>query len=227
MNEMIPFLFSQTASDPPPEQSGQDITDLRRIRERQPNQQEGASIVALLWQIYTSFFRVGLFTIGGGYAMLPMFEREIIKKRGWIDQDRLLDIYAAAQSLPGAIALNSATFIGNIVAGVPGAISALLGVATPSIAIIIVVAEFLSRIIEVPIAMYALKGMSAAVVALIADAAIRLGMRSIRTPITLVLALASLVLVVFVRISSVRVILGAVVLGTAYSWLSTRFEQHV
>ncbi len=109
----------------------------------------------------------------------------------------------------------------------PGAISALLGVATPSIAIIIVVAEFLSRIIEVPIAMYALKGMSAAVVALIADAAIRLGMRSIRTPITLVLALASLVLVVFVRISSVRVILGAVVLGTAYSWLSTRFEQHV
>lgn len=227
MNEMIPFLFSQTASDPPPEQSGQDITDLRRIRERQPNQQEGASIVALLWQIYTSFFRVGLFTIGGGYAMLPMFEREIIKKRGWIDQNRLLDIYAAAQSLPGAIALNSATFIGNIVAGVPGAISALLGVATPSIAIIIVVAEFLSRIIEVPIAMYALKGMSAAVVALIADAAIRLGMRSIRTPITLVLALASLVLVVFVRISSVRVILGAVVLGTAYSWLSTRFEQHV
>ncbi len=227
MNEIIPFLFSQTASDPPPEQSGQDITDLRRIRERQPNQQEGASIVALLWQIYTSFFRVGLFTIGGGYAMLPMFEREIIKKRGWIDQDRLLDIYAAAQSLPGAIALNSATFIGNIVAGVPGAISALLGVATPSIAIIIVVAEFLSRIIEVPIAMYALKGMSAAVVALIADAAIRLGMRSIRTPITLVLALASLVLVVFVRISSVRVILGAVVLGTAYSWLSTRFEQHV
>lgn len=227
MNEMIPFLFSQTASDPPPEQSGQDITDLRRIRERQPNQQEGASIVALLWQIYTSFFRVGLFTIGGGYAMLPMFEREIIKKRGWIDQDRLLDIYAAAQSLPGAIALNSATFIGNIVAGVPGAISALLGVATPSIAIIIVVAEFLSRIIEVPIAMYALKGMSAAVVALIADAAIRLGMRSIRTPITLVLALASLVLVVFVRISSVPVILGAVVLGTAYSWLSTRFEQHV
>lgn len=227
MNEMIPFLFSQTASDPPPEQGGQDITDLRRIRERQPNQQEGASIVALLWQIYTSFFRVGLFTIGGGYAMLPMFEREIIKKRGWIDQDRLLDIYAAAQSLPGAIALNSATFIGNIVAGVPGAISALLGVATPSIAIIIVVAEFLSRIIEVPIAMYALKGMSAAVVALIADAAIRLGMRSIRTPITLVLALASLVLVVFVRISSVRVILGAVVLGTAYSWLSTRFEQHV
>ena len=131
MNEMILFLFSQTASDPPPEQSGQDITDLRRIRERQPNQQEGASIVALLWQIYTSFFRVGLFTIGGGYAMLPMFEREIIKKRGWIDQDRLLDIYAAAQSLPGAIALNSATFIGNIVAGVPGAISALLGVATP------------------------------------------------------------------------------------------------
>ncbi len=227
MNEMIPFLFSQTASDPPPEQSGQDITGLRRIRERQPNQQEGASIVALLWQIYTSFFRVGLFTIGGGYAMLPMFECEIIKKRGWIDQDRLLDIYAAAQSLPGAIALNSATFIGNIVAGVPGAISALLGVATPSIAIIIVVAEFLSRIIEVPIAMYALKGMSAAVVALIADAAIRLGMRSIRTPITLVLALASLVLVVFVRISSVRVILGAVVLGTAYSWLSTRFEQHV
>ncbi len=227
MNEMILFLFSQTASDPPPEQSGQDITDLRRIRERQPNQQEGASIVALLWQIYTSFFRVGLFTIGGGYAMLPMFEREIIKKRGWIDQDRLLDIYAAAQSLPGAIALNSATFIGNIVAGVPGAISALLGVATPSIAIIIVVAEFLSRIIEVPIAMYALKGMSAAVVALIADAAIRLGMRSIRTPITLVLALASLVLVVFVRISSVRVILGAVVVGTAYSWLSTRFEQHV
>lgn len=157
--------------------------------------------------------------------MLPMFEREVIRRRGWIDQERLLNIYAAAQSLPGAIALNSSTFIGNIVAGVPGAISASLGVATPSIAIIIVVAEFLSRVIEVPAVAYALRGMSAAVVALIVHAAVRLGIRSIRTPIALTLALISTVLVVFVRVNSVRIILGTVILGVGYSWWTGLLEE--
>jgi len=178
-----------------------------------------------LWQIYTSFFRIGLFTIGGGYAMLPMFQKEIIDKRGWIAQDRLLDIYAASQSLPGAIAFNASTFIGTIVAGVPGAIAASLGIATPSITIIMLIAEFVSKVMDIPVVEYALRGMSAAVVALIIHAAMRIGVRSTRTPIALALALISLVLVAFVRVNSVRIIVTAILCGVAYAWWTYKRDK--
>lgn len=183
--------------------------------------------MSLLWQIYTSFFRVGLFTIGGGYAMLPMLEREIIRRRGWIDHERILDIYAAAQSLPGAIALNTATFIGQVTGGTPGAISASLGVVTPSIVIIIAVATILTRIEDVALAQYALRGMSAAVVALIIHSAAKLGIRSIRSWAGLALALLSLILMAVLDISAVLLIVGAIVVGAANALRAARLERSV
>lgn len=171
--------------------------------------------MGLLLQIYISFLRVGLFTFGGGYAMLPMFEREIIDRRGWITHDELLDIYAASQSLPGAIALNAATFIGSRASRIPGAIAASIGMVTPSVVVIVVVASLLSRISDRPIAQYALRGMSAAVVALIIHSAVKLGMKCIRTPKGFFIATASLVLMVVFGVGVVQIILGAVCLGAA------------
>lgn len=176
----------------------------------------------LLLQIFTSFLRIGLFTFGGGYAMLPMFEREIIERRRWIDHNELLDIYAASQSLPGAIALNSATFIGSKVKGVPGAVAASFGMVTPSIVVIVIVASLLSQLSDIPLAQYALRGMSAAVVALILHSALRLGTRCIKTPGGLLVAVASLVLMLAFSMSVVKIILGAVSAGAILSLISTR-----
>lgn len=179
----------------------------------------------LLLRIFASFLRIGLFTFGGGYTMLPMFEREIIDRRRWIDHNELLDIYAASQSLPGAIALNAATFIGSKAGGVPGAVAASLGMVTPSIVVIVVVASLLSRLSDIPIAQYALKGMSAAVVALILHSAVRLGLRCIRTPGGLFVAAASLVLMLAFNVSVVKIVLGAVCIGTLLSLVTARLGK--
>ncbi len=176
----------------------------------------------LLVQIFASFLRIGLFTFGGGYAMLPMFEREIIDRRRWIDHNELLDMYAASQSLPGAIALNAATFIGSRVNGVSGAVAASLGMVTPSIFVIIIVAELLSRLSDIPIAQYALKGMSATVVALILHSAVRLGLRCIKTPVSLFVAAASFVLMSALNMSVVKIILGAVCVGAISSLITAK-----
>ena len=154
--------------------------------------------------------------------MLPMFEREIIDRRRWIDHNELLDIYAVSQSLPGAIALNSATFIGSKVRGVPGAVAASLGMVTPSIVVIVVVASLLSQLSDIPLAQYALTGMSAAVVALILHSAVRLGTRCIKTPGSLLIAVASLILMLAFNVSVVKIILGAVCTGAILSLFTAR-----
>ncbi|MEG1240575.1 MAG: chromate transporter, partial [Oscillospiraceae bacterium] len=93
-----------------------------------------------LLQIFCAFFKIGLFTIGGGYAMLPIIQRDVVEGKGWMEDREFLDAIALTSSLPGPLATNAATFVGYHVAGVPGAIFAVLGAATPSVLIILLVA---------------------------------------------------------------------------------------
>ncbi|MBO7689824.1 MAG: chromate transporter, partial [Clostridia bacterium] len=90
--------------------------------------------------LYGAFFKVGLFTFGGGYAMLPMLQKECVEKHGWTDDEELLDVFALAQCTPGIIAVNTATFLGKKQAGFLGAVFATLGVITPSLVIISLIA---------------------------------------------------------------------------------------
>ena len=122
---------------------------------------------ASLWNLFSVFFRIGAFTFGGGLAMLPLIEREVVEVQGWVEQEEILDIVALSQSVPGAIAVNSAIFIGLRLRGLAGALAALLGVMTPSVVIILIIAHFFTQFQSNPYVMRAFSGVKAAVIGLV------------------------------------------------------------
>ena len=123
--------------------------------------------MAELLKIFYSFFKIGLFTFGGGFAMIPLIEREVIERRRWIVKEDFVEMLVLAQSAPGPIALNAAVFAGYKVRGFVGAMAAVLGVVIPSFSVILLVAMFFANIRHNPVVDAAFKGMRPAVVALI------------------------------------------------------------
>ena len=119
------------------------------------------------WQLFSTFFRIGAFTFGGGYAMIPLIQRETVEKQGWISDDDILEVVAIAESTPGPIAINAATFIGFRVAGFFGALCATLGVVLPSFVIILLISGVLRQFQHVDAVRYAFVGIRAGVLALI------------------------------------------------------------
>lgn len=120
-----------------------------------------------LRQIFGSFFKIGLFTFGGGYAMIPLVEREIIRDRRWIEPGQFAELLALAQSAPGPISLNTAVFVGYKLRGYPGALAGVVGVALPSFVIMLIIAVFFTGLRDNPYVAAAFAGMRPAVVALI------------------------------------------------------------
>ena len=134
----------------------------------------------LLAQLFFTFAKMGAMTFGGGYAMLPILQREVVEKKGWATEEELSDYFAVGQCTPGIIAVNTATFIGYKEAGILGGIFATLGVVFPSIVIITLIAAFLSNFADIPAVQHALGGVNAAVVALIAASVIKLGKSTLK-----------------------------------------------
>lgn len=120
-----------------------------------------------LLTMFGSFFKIGLFTFGGGYAMVPIIQREVIDRRGWVDRDEFIELLTLAQSAPGPIALNTSVFVGYKMRGYAGALAALLGVVVPAFTVILVVAIYFAQFRENAYVNAAFKGMRPAVVALI------------------------------------------------------------
>lgn len=127
-----------------------------------------------LFEIFGVFFKIGLFTIGGGYAMLPIIQKEVVETKGWMSDEEFLDAISLTNSLPGPLATNSATFVGYRVARVPGAVSAVLGAATPSVLIILLIARLFQDLVSYPVVQNIFNGVRPAVVALILYAVIKL-----------------------------------------------------
>ena len=121
----------------------------------------------MLWRLFLSFLKIGAFTFGGGYAMVPLIEREVIDNRGWVAREDFLDLLTIAQSAPGPIALNTAVFVGYRIAGLWGALSALMGIVLPAFTIILLVAIFFADVRDNRVVDAAFKAMRPAVVALI------------------------------------------------------------
>ena len=119
-------------------------------------------------ELFTTFLRIGIFTIGGGSAMLPLIERDVVERRGWIDREQFLDLVAIAQSCPGVFAINMSIFVGNKVCGTRGAVSATIGTALPSLVIILLIAMFVRGAENVGWFGAIFAGLRPAVVALIA-----------------------------------------------------------
>ena len=124
--------------------------------------------------LFLTFAKIGVCTFGGGYAMLPIMQRELVENKGWTTEDQLADYYAVGQCTPGVIAVNTATFVGSAKAGVAGGIIATLGVVFPSIVIILVIAAFLSNFMHIQWVIHAFNGIRAGVVALILTSVIKL-----------------------------------------------------
>ena len=166
-----------------------------------------------LFKMFLTFARIGGFTFGGGYAMLPMLQREVVEKYKWATNDELLDYYAIGQCTPGVIAVNTATFIGYKLKGIPGAIFATLGVVTPSMIIIGLIAAFISNFRDLEVVQWAFSGVRAAVVALILSAVIKIGKKSIVDIFTALIFVAVAVLSFVTDLSPVIFVVTAAVCG--------------
>ena len=172
---------------------------------------------ASLWQIFGVFAKIGAFTIGGGYAMIPLIQAEM-SKRGWISDDELPDIVALSQSAPGVMAVNISIFAGHKLRGIKGSIAATLGSILPSFLIILAIALFFSAFKENPWVERAFKGIRPVVISLIAIPMVNMAKKSCKTWWTWLLALLSLVLVAFLNVSPIYIILCVLVLGFSVTY---------
>ena len=146
--------------------------------------------------LFLTFAKVCVCTFGGGYAMLPILQREVVEKKGWATDEELTDYFAIGQCTPGVIAVNTATFIGSKLKGIPGGIFTTLGVVFPSVVIITLIAAFLSNFADIPLVQHALAGVNACVVALIASSVIKLGKSTLKNKASRCIFAAVLVLAV-------------------------------
>lgn len=167
----------------------------------------------ILWQLYAAFFNIGLFTFGGGYAMLPMLQREVVEHHKWATEEELLNSFAIAQCTPGVIAVNTATYIGCKVGGIPGSVMATAAVVSPSLIIISVIALVLKNFMEYQIVSYAFAGIRVAVAVLVTKALIGLFQKGVKSAFSCGVFLACLALAVFTEISPVIMVLAAIALG--------------
>ena len=173
-----------------------------------------------LLDLYLTFFKIGAVTFGGGYAMLPILERELVNKKKWATSEDLLDYYAISQVTPGVIAVNVSTFIGFRQRGVPGGICATMGVVTPSVIIISIIAMFISNFEDIVWVQKMLSGINVAVAALLTYAVFNFAKKSIKKWWGAIFYLAAFSAIYFLKLPSVVVIVSAAVLGILVTWIT-------
>ncbi len=176
----------------------------------------------ILFNLFVSFAKVGVLTFGGGYAMIPLLEREIVDNRGWATSEELMDYYAVGQCTPGVIAVNTATFIGRKIAGVPGGIVATLGVVFPSVVIISVIAGILSSFADIPAVKSAFAGIRVCVCVLIFNSVLKLWKAAVPDKAALVLALLVFALSFFLHLSPVIFVVFCAAAGILLTRLGVR-----
>lgn len=172
----------------------------------------------MLWQLFSSFFRIGALTFGGGYAMLPMLQREVVDKHHWVTEEDVLDCYAIGQCTPGVIAVNTATFVGYRQGKILGAVIATLGVIAPSFIIISIIALVLSHFAEYPAVIHAFAGIRVAVAVLVVMAVVKLFKSGIKNTLGLIVMLLSFLLTVIFGLSPVWIVLGCIVGGIVMAY---------
>ncbi len=177
-------------------------------------------MLKLLLDLYFTFFKIGAVTFGGGYAMLPILERELAQKKKWVSGDDLLDYYAVSQVTPGVIAVNVATFVGTKKAGVLGGVAATAGVVSPSVIIITVIALFISSFEDIVWVQKALAGVNVAVTALLSYAVFNFAKKSVKNWWGALFYICSFCAVFFLKLPSILVVLAAIVLGLVIHFVS-------
>ena len=154
----------------------------------------------MLWNLFLTFFRIGAFTFGGGYAMISVIENICVEKKHWITHEDLVNVTVIAESTPGPVAINCATFVGYKQKGLLGSIAATLGVVLPSFIIIWAISMFLERFLEIAWVASAFRGVRVAVGLLILDVGIRMAKKMPKEPIRIIMLIAALVLMVLINL---------------------------
>ena len=175
-----------------------------------------------LFGLFGAFAVVGVTTFGGGYAMLPALQREVVEKRRWATEEEVMDWYAIGQCTPGVIAVNTATFVGQNQAGVWGGIFATLGVVFPSLVIIMIIAAFIQNFAHLPAVQNAFAGIRVCVCVLILNAVVKLWKKSVVDWKTFLIFLLVFAGSVFLNISPVLYVLAAAVAGVVIRELEAR-----
>lgn len=164
-------------------------------------------------EIFISWFKIGLFTFGGGYAMLPLIEKEVIDRKGWATREEIMDIFALSQSIPGAIAINTSIFLGQRLAGIGGAIVAALGVVIPSVIVILLIAVYFMTFQNNSTVMAVFAGIRAAIVGLVSAAAVRITSASCGDHIAVVFVIISVLVNQFTQIHAAWIIAFGAIAG--------------
>ena len=175
-----------------------------------------------LSQLFIIFFKIGITTIGGGYAMIPMMEHEIVKHTGWLTQEEFLDILAVAQATPGIFAVDMAGHIGHKLGGLRGAIIASVANVLPSFVIILILATVFQQFKELPLVQYAFRAIRPVVVALIAAPVFSMARSASLSRYTIWIPLVAAILIYFFDVSPVYIILIAGIAGWIYGYLQRR-----
>ncbi|MBQ6714518.1 MAG: chromate transporter [Clostridia bacterium] len=175
-----------------------------------------------LLEVFLVFFRIGAFTFGGGYAMIPLIQKETVENKKWITDDDILEIIAIAESTPGPIAINSSTFVGYRVAGFWGAFFGTLGTVLPSFTIILIISFLLKEFKDILAVQYAFQGIRAGVLALIIKALWNMYKKVPKGTVAYIIMAASFVVAAFTDISVLYVIIGCAVFGLITSFIAER-----
>lgn len=172
----------------------------------------------VLFDLFKTFCRIGGLTFGGGYAMLPMLQKEVVDERKWTTNEELLDYYAVGQATPGIIAVNTATFIGYKVKGIAGAFFATTGVVFPSFIIIMTIATFLQNFSELILVQHAFAGIRVAVGVLILNTVIGLLKKSVVDKVGIIIFVVTCLLGIVFSISPIYIVISACLLGLIISY---------
>lgn len=172
-----------------------------------------------------TFLRIGAFTFGGGYAMIPLVQKEVVEKHGWISDDDVIEIIAIAESTPGPIAINMATFVGYRVAGFFGALAATLGVVLPSFIIIYAISFVLDLFRDSTVVKYAFSGIRAGVLALLCKALWTMYKKTKKYPLAYIIMAGAFAVSAFTEIHVLWIIAACAAVGLVYSLIAGRKER--
>lgn len=175
--------------------------------------------------LFLTFLKIGAFTFGGGYAMIPMIQKEIVERNKWLNDDDILDIVAIAESTPGPIAINAATFVGYHVSGFSGAVLTSLGVVLPSFFIISLISLILKKFEDIQVVQFAFSGIRVGVLALIVKALWSMYKQCNEKPIAYLIMAVAFILAAFIKINVILVIVICGIFGLVSSLIIRRKQN--
>ncbi len=167
----------------------------------------------MLLELFWSFFKVGLFTFGGGYAMIPLLQAELIERKKWLTEDEIMDYYSIGQCTPGIIAVNVSTFTGYKLKGITGALVATAGIIAPSLIIIMTLANILNIFFDNPYVVHAFTGIRVVVIALMLDVVLGMWKKNIKDKYQWLIFVLAVAVMIFLSLSPVWVVAGAAAFG--------------